>query len=178
MLVYSQGFNFFSAGYSYQLIEKGFSKNTLNTIDNIQSAIISLLIFIMGKNTYRLGYKKSFLIITSLTMVIYVYAWIFFPIDLWNIIFISSSTGIISMWDFLMTSAMIGDFPDYGATGMLMTMSSSSCNLGRNLFIHTAILKKLPWKWVSLGGLVLQLGLIIFFIPKTIDLINKGETKI
>jgi hypothetical protein len=52
---------------------------------------------------------------------------------------------------------MIGDIPDSGA---------SAANLGKLLFIQTAVLKKLPWKWVSFGGLILQLGLIIFFIPR------------
>jgi putative effector of murein hydrolase LrgA (UPF0299 family) len=75
-----------------------------------------------------------------------------------------------------MSSAISGDFPDAGATGMLYTMSSSAANLGKLLFIQTAVLKKLPWKWVSFGGLILQLGLIIFFIPKMIDLINVGKT--
>jgi hypothetical protein len=43
-------------------------------------------------------------------------------------------------WDFLLSTAISGDFPDAGATAMLYTMSSSAANLGKLLFIQTAIL--------------------------------------
>lgn len=74
-------------------------------------------------------------------------------------------------WDYMNIVALNGDFPDYGATGMFYTMSSSAFNIGKDLFIHTAILKILPWREVALGGLILQLAVIIFFVPTLMDLI-------
>ena len=35
LLIMNQGFNFFNAGYEYELIKAGFSRNTSNTIQNI-----------------------------------------------------------------------------------------------------------------------------------------------
>lgn len=77
-----------------------------------------------------------------------------------------------------MTTALSGDFPDQGATGMMYTMASSAGNFGRNLFIQTAILKKIPWKGAAMGGLIIQFFLIVLFIPKIMDKINTGETTI
>lgn len=61
---------------------------------------------------------------------------------------------------------------------MLYTMSSSMSNFGRNLFIQTAILKKIPWRGAAMGGLVLQFFIIALFVPRMIDKINTGETTI
>lgn len=66
---------------------------------------------------------------------------------------------------------MCGDFPDQGATGMMYTMAASAGNFGTDTYIHTAVLKLLPWRGVALGGLVLQAFIIVFFVPKMINLI-------
>lgn len=69
---------------------------------------------------------------------------------------------------------MLGDFPDQGATGMLFTMGASTSNFGKNLFIHTAILKKIPWRTAAMAGMIIQAILLVLFIPWIIDLISKG----
>lgn len=86
--------------------------------------------------------------------------------------------GVLSQWDFLLSTQVCANFPETGATGMLYTMNASGANLGKNLFIHTAILKKLPWKTVSFVGLAMQIPLILVFIPKIMDLIEEGETRL
>lgn len=42
LLLMSQGFNFFNAGYGYELVNAGFSRNTSNTIDNIAAIPINI----------------------------------------------------------------------------------------------------------------------------------------
>lgn len=61
---------------------------------------------------------------------------------------------------------------------MLYTMNASGSNLGKNLFIHTALLKIWPWKTLSMIGLVVQVALIGLFIPKMLSLIETGKTEI
>lgn len=61
---------------------------------------------------------------------------------------------------------------------MLFTGNASGVNFGKNLFIHTAILKKVPWKTMSIIGLAIQVPLIFVFTPKMLDLVETGETKI
>jgi hypothetical protein len=79
VLIYPLGFNFFSAGYNYELVDKGFSKDTMNSIDNIQTLITTLLVFIIGKKAYALGYKNNFLIMNVINWIVYLYLWVFFP---------------------------------------------------------------------------------------------------
>lgn len=57
---------------------------------------------------------------------------------------------------------------------MLYTMNASVANLGHNLFIQTAILKYLPWRTVSIIGIIIQIPIIFVFFPKMIDLIDEG----
>jgi ABC-type maltose transport system permease subunit len=99
------------------------------------------------------------------------YIWFFFPTKVVPIVIISFILGFLSQWNFLLSTILCGDFPEHGVTGMIYTMSASSSNLGRNKFIHTAILKIVPWRTMAIIGLGLQLILILVFTPKMIDLI-------
>lgn len=97
-LFFCQGFNFFNAGYSYELVNAGFSKNELNTIDTVSSILCTLLVFGVGNKAYVLGYKRTFLIEMSLGWVIALYLWIFFPTKVITIYIFSIITGILSQW--------------------------------------------------------------------------------
>lgn len=110
-LFYSQGFNFFAAGYGYELINKGFSRDTMNTIDNIQNIVITCLVFLVGAKANIFGYKKTSMLILLLTLIIGFYLWIFFPTDLPPIIITSAFLGILDQWNFLITTSICADFP-------------------------------------------------------------------
>lgn len=125
----------------------------MNTIDNIQNIILTAFVFIFGVKANALGFKKSYAITITLSLLISLYLEIFFPTNLLPIIITNAALGILNQWDFLLTTALCANFPETGATGMLYTMNASGANFGKNLFIHQAILKKLPWKPVSLAGL-------------------------
>lgn len=170
-LLFCQGFNFFNAGYSYELVNAGFSKNELNTITTVSNIICTILIFVVGNKAYLLGYKRTYLIETSLSWILNILLWIFFPKQVVVIYITSIITAILTQWEFLVGTALCANFPDQGASGMLYTMSASAGNFGMDLYIHTAILKLLPWRSVAFGGLILQLCLIVFFVPKMMNLI-------
>jgi len=51
----------------------------MNSIDNIQTVITTLLVFIVGKKAYVLGYKNTYLIINVINWIVYLYLWVFFP---------------------------------------------------------------------------------------------------
>lgn len=59
---------------------------------------------------------------------------------------------------------------------MMYTMNASIGNLGRNKFLHTITLKKLSWRSAALIGMIIQVPVNYFFIPKMMDLIEEGKT--
>lgn len=97
-LFYCQGFNFFNAGYSYELVNAGFSKNELNTIDTLSSIICTVLVFTVGKYAYILGYMKTYLIEMILGWIIGMYLWIFFPTKVLTIYITSIISAILTQW--------------------------------------------------------------------------------
>lgn len=150
----------------------------MNTMDNILSIIVTLITFLIGAKANYFGYKRSFLFELSATLLVCLYVWVFFPLEVLPIVIISFFMGILSRWNSLLSTIISGDFPDIGVSGMIYTMSASAVNFGQNTFIHKAILKKVPWKTMSIIGLGIQLCLTIFFVPFMIKLINKGRTDI
>lgn len=127
----------------------------MNTIDNIQSVILTVLMFLIGAQANYFGYVKTFLIELGMTWIIYLYIWTFFPTNIVIVAIINFLLGFLSSWNFLLATIMCGDFPEMGVTGMLYTMNGSVSNLGKNLFIHTALLKIFPWKGLSFLGIIL-----------------------
>ena len=172
LLLYHQGFNIFHAGYAYELINSGFSKDIWNTIDNSQSFVVSILIFLFGMKANYFGFKISFVLQVSLLVIYSLFLWIFFPTSVTTIVIVQFIGGIIGQWGTLLKSNLCANFPEMGATGMLYTMNASISILGRNAFIHTAILKKIPWRTASIIGLAITIPIVVFFIPQMMDLID------
>lgn len=139
---------------------------------------MTLLIFCFGTHATMLGYKKTLIIIKTLWLALSCYLWIFFPTSVLPIIFTNFCNGFLLQWEALNTTPISANFPETGATGMLYTMNASSANFGKNKFLHTAILKKLPWRTVALAGLIIQIPLNYIFVPKMMDLIEDGKTQI
>lgn len=150
----------------------------MNTIDNAQNIIITALVFIIGTHVNFLGFTRTTLLYMGIYWAILLYLWIWFPIDVLPVIITNFLLGLLIQWDFLITTQLCAHFPETGATGMLYTMSASGSNLGKNLFVHTAMLKIWPWKTLAMVGLIIQIPLILIFIPKMLAFIEKGETKI
>lgn len=146
----------------------------MNTIENVQNVVVTGLVFGLGTKANVLGFKRTFILVYCMLLVIYFYLWAIFPTTILAVIVTTVLTGALSQWDFLVRTALCAYFPESGATGMLYTMNASIANLGHNLFIQTAILKFLPWRVVSIFGLLLQIPLIFLFFPKMIDLIDAG----
>lgn len=143
----------------------------MNTIDNIQSAIIICLTFAIGTHVNILGFTKTIVITLGLLWIVSMYLWIWFPLGLLIVIIINFILTLLITWHGLVTSQLAAYFPETGVTGMLFTMNASANNLGKNTFIHTALLKTIPWKTLSMVGLAIQVPLIVLFVPKILDLI-------
>lgn len=97
-LLFHQGFNFFLAGYGYELINKGFSRDTMNTIDNIQNVIITTLVFLVGTHVNFFGFTKTIMLCMSLIWVILLYLWIWFPLDIVPVIITNFLLGLLIQW--------------------------------------------------------------------------------
>lgn len=130
-LIYYQGSNFFYAGYPYELIKAGFSKNTMNTIDNVQVIIISILMFFFGAKANAMGFVKSYTFVLSIIVLTSLYLWFFFPLDIVPIFITNFILQIFFQWNFLLSTNICAYFPETGATGMIYTMSASTSNLGK-----------------------------------------------
>ena len=103
---------------------------------------------------------------------LYTIFWIFFPTSVVAVCAKYLLAGLLGQWGSLLRSNLCAYFPELGATGMLYTMGASISNLGRNTFIHSSILKKVPWRTASIAGLALTVPIIVFFIPGMMDLIE------
>lgn len=149
----------------------------MNTIDNINAVFTTTLLYLLGTKASYFGRSRSYVVQLSLTLIVFLYLWIWFPTTMVPVVITSLISGVLTSWDFLLSTELAADFPRIGLTSMYYTMNASGSNLGKMLFIHTAILDKYPWKKVALLGLILQLILIIF-IPKAYQATMDGETSI
>lgn len=144
----------------------------MNTIDNAQNLFGIFLVFMFGMYATHFGFKTSFIIQMSCLTSLYTIFWIFFPTSVVAVCAKYLLAGLLGQWGSLLRSNLCAYFPELGATGMLYTMGASISNLGRNTFIHSSILKKVPWRTASIAGLALTVPIIVFFIPGMMDLIE------
>ena len=111
MVIFYQGFNFFLAGYNYELINKGFSRDTMNTIDNLNIIFQIAAVYFLGKYANYWGFARSFQINFVLMLICLLYLWIWFPVTLVPIIITSFFIGLFSQWENLISSELNAHFP-------------------------------------------------------------------
>lgn len=70
----------------------------MNTIDNFQSIVLTLLVFLFGVKATTLGFKKTFMIVQTLGWIISLYLWIFFPTTIAPVIITNFLSGFLSQW--------------------------------------------------------------------------------
>jgi hypothetical protein len=93
--------------------------------------------------TNVLGFSKTVVTYMVMIFIILVYLWSYFPTSVVQIAVTNFLLAVLSQWDFLVMTQLVAYFPEMGTTGMLYTMGASGLNLGKNMFIHTALLKKI-----------------------------------
>lgn len=91
-LYYCQGFNFFDAGYSYELVNAGFSRNTSNTIGNVISVPILIMAFYMADWAKYIGINRTNISITFLLIISYSAILIIFPLNPYVVTLVSLFT--------------------------------------------------------------------------------------
>jgi len=128
LLINSPGLNFYEAGYDYEMVKAGFSRDSSNTASNIISVIVLFLSFRITPLISKYGptkcLKMAFVALTS--------------VYLFNVIVFSQSFYIFMCTEFLsqllnatinMTIYMyIYTFPIHGFTGMFATLMLSIWN--------------------------------------------------
>lgn len=177
-LFYHQGFNFFNAGYSYELVRAGFSRNTMNSIDNVINIAITALTFLLGAHANHFGFNKTTMIFNFTLLALCFYIWAWFPLQVLPYIIFNGLGGFLKTFHFLVTTQICTYFPENGVTGMMFTMNASASNLAKLTFVHTALLKVAPWKTMALVGLLMQIPIGLFFNPKMFELIEEGDTDV
>ena len=149
----------------------------MNTIDNINSIFLYLLVFCLGTKAGVLGVGRSYAIELGFTSFIFLYLWIWFPTSVVPIAITSFFTSFLGNWDFVLANIVGASFPAVGLTSMYYTIHASAMNLGKMVFIQTAILEKVSWRKCAIIGLIVQL-VVIIFIDKWLDWTMEGESSI
>lgn len=149
----------------------------MNTFDNINSLIVYAIAFCIGSKANILGLTRSLVLESILMSLVLFYLYFFFPLEAWVIALTSFIASFLATWDFIVVTDITAFFPPIGLTSMYFTMHASASNLGKMLFLQTAILDVWSWKTCALIGLILQLFLILLY-PAALKWIESGETSI
>ena len=104
MVFYSQGFNLFVAGYNYELINKGFSRDTINTIDNLNIIFQLAAIYFLGKYASYWGFSRSLQLVNFFLLLVFLYLWIWFPMAIAPVWITGLLAGVALNWDNLITT--------------------------------------------------------------------------
>ena len=163
MVIFYQGFNFYLAGYNYELINKGFSRDSLNTIDNLNIIFQLMFVYFFGHYANHWGYARSLQLNFALSLLTLLYLWIWFPVQLLPICLTSFLIGLFMQWENLISTEINADFPSTGVTGLLYTGNASGYNLGKMMTIQTALLEKGSWRFWAMFGMILQLLITVMF---------------
>lgn len=78
LLIYYQGFNFYEAGYDYEMVRAGFSRDNSNTISNLIAIVVIVLTFRIADHISVAGVTKSLQIIFGCMCAIYLFNLIVF----------------------------------------------------------------------------------------------------
>lgn len=158
----NQGFNFFNAGYNYELVNAGFSRNTGNTIDNLTAIPINIFACYASSRIPNFGLKKGLLVGMLVQLAVYCYLRIWFPLDVPSVAVTSFIVGLFGMWTSIITTIFGYELPIHPYTGMFLTVVMSASNLGNSVAIHTKVMTWSNWWTMSWIGIGLQFVLSIF----------------
>lgn len=176
-LIYYQGLKFYEAGYDYEMVKTGFSRDTSNSISNLIAMPVLALTFFMTGLINKMGLMPSLIISMFLQCCLYTF----------NIIVFSHNPHIVILTQFLAQALItfknmvlyiiINSFPLHALSGMFITIMLSVWNLGELKTFNTLIIDVFGWKICALLGVGLQV-LIICCIPNIFEWINNGVVEI
>lgn len=175
-IFYIQGFNYFIAGFEYELIHAGFKRNTLNTITNFNIIPISFITYILSDRVGQISPYKILLIYMVIRWVFYLFAYITFPTDNISVAIIVFIFQALDNFKFFIVTVIVNQFPVSGISGMLITMLVSSANFGSFKAIAMYITGKFGWTTVAGFGLALQIGIMLVY-SQFYRLVEKSKTE-
>ena len=128
LFINSQGLNFFEAGYSYEMIKAGFSRDTSNTMSNCISIIVLFLSFKIAPLISKYGTTLCMKVVFLSLCLVYTFNVLVFSQNL--IVFFATefvaqlliATGDMTLYIFMYK------FPLHGFTGMFTTLMLSVWN--------------------------------------------------
>ena len=181
-LTFVQGFNFFAAGYEYELILGGFKKNTINTITNISLIPVTILAILCSPRIEKFGWMRCVMIYMGIRWSLYAFLLATFPkaTDSSSVFvsvpFVSIAYFLIQGLDtfmFILNSILINGLPVMGVSGMFITMLNSGANFGQLKAPALALISKWNWRGCSIMGLAIQVA-IILLLQKGYNLANSA----
>ncbi len=177
MLIYNQGFNFYEAGYDYELIRAGFSRDNSNTISNLVAIPVLMLTFKITQMISKHGPTTSLRIVLFFICMIYAFNTIVFPLRPWAIVLTQFISQTLLTSKAMVIFIYLYSFPLHGFTGMFITFILSIWNLGEIKTLNTLAIDRFGWKLCSMIGLSLQI-IIISTLPELIAWIDRGTIDI
>lgn len=177
-MTYNQGINFFNSLYDYELVKVGFSRDTMNTIQNINIIPTILLTFYFSSWTKSIGgHYQSIAFTTFLTVLLCTFIIAVFPTDPWAFGVLTFFISLLDAWRFFVFGVIINEFPIHALSGMYITLLGSFYNFGRLTSIHTELCGWFGWRFASSVGMVLQMALLIG-LRRMFSWMEAGEVKV
>ena len=173
-LLILQGVNFYAFGYQVELMNNGFSKETLNTIDNL--LMFPLLVITYFFSSLKTSSRKLFYMRTMLCLRL---AWqiVGFMIPYhtnWSIAAYSFVSNCMAWMIYIIDMNTSNSFPLSALSGMFVTVLYSCRNLGNNGTIHLKIIS-----WIGFSPAVMigfaYTGLMILLLPKIVKWVDEGS---
>lgn len=107
-LLSGQGLNFFNSLYDYELVQRGFSRDTSNDLGNLITVPIVVATFYMSTWTKFFGGKtKSMIIIYTGSIIIDAFILIYFPLQVWLVGITGFLSNLLDAWRFFILAMLI-----------------------------------------------------------------------
>jgi hypothetical protein len=176
-LIYYQGLKFFEAGYDYELIKAGFSRDTSNSISNLIALPIICMTFYMGGWIAKLGNRQSLLVGLGFLSLLYSVVIAVFPLSPYVVACSMFASVSLITFKNMVLYIIINSFPIHAVSGMFITILLSVWNLGELKTFNTLIIDVVGWRPAAIAGIALQL-LILAALPKILGWIEAGSIEI
>ena len=162
-LVLYHGLNYFDNGYQIELMKNGFSKETLNTIENIILLPLLIVTYLFSyinttapnRNTF---YLKLFIVLRFIWQIIGFLTPSFSTVTLTLYSLVANSLKYML---FIRDMNNVNGFPPSAVLGMLVTGLYSSRNLGVNGTVNMKVISWVGYEAAVVFGFCYTLGVIL-----------------
>lgn len=162
-LIINQGNRLFKAGFQYELIRRGFSKERLNELTNLMLIPVVALLFMAARFNLKEQLFGNLRIAVALKLIANIIAAVWMPTTLLPVAAILLADAALGKFGGMVESNIVNEFPVTAISGMLMTALNSVRSIGYNPTVHLKIIHQLGWDYAILFGFVMQAAILLVY---------------